>query len=88
MALTIIETIQLVFIMIQALALWFIRRSRKSSTAVVWLSLNVIVLALTSYIIFVYGSNDALQMIFFVLELIMLPVSWGSLKIAEWLEEN
>lgn len=88
MALTIIETIQLAFIMIQALALWFIRRSTKSSTAVVWLSLNVIVLALTSYIIFVYGSNDVLQMIFFVLELIMLPVSWRSLKIAEWLERN
>lgn len=60
----------------------------KSPTAVVWLSLNVIVLALTSYTLFIYDSHDVLQMIIFVLELIMLPVSWRSMKIAEWLERN
>lgn len=88
MAMEIIEIVQFIIVVIHASLLWFDRKSTRFSIASVLLSLNVIVLALASYTLFVFESNDVLQMTIFTLELIMLPVSWRSLKIAEWLEEN
>ena len=88
MAMEIIEIVQFIIVVINALLLWFKRKSTKFSIASVLLALNVIVLALASYTLFVFESNDVLQMTIFTLELIMLPVSWRNLKITEWLERN
>lgn len=80
MAIEIIEIVQFIIVVIHALLLWFNRKSTKFYIASVLLSLNVIVLALASYTLFVFESNDVLQMTIFTLELIMLPVSWRNLK--------
>lgn len=86
MELATLNTIQAIIVIIQALYLWFHRKSTKSSTAVIELSLNVSALALTTYIIFIYDDHEVLQLLIFVLQFIMLPINWRDLKLTEDLE--